>query len=123
MDGLTRWVLAIIAIILAVVLPIWSVWMIRRHWIKQDPAVKHRRTETMMMQPFIIGLIGPVIMPILSITILIEMKRNQLVLKEAILILGIGLVISVFFVCYGTRQVLIYDYDRLRHRPAFGKHQ
>ena len=111
----------IAAILLPVAVLVWSLWMMRRHWIKKDPAAKHRRTETMMLRPFLIGLCSPLLLPVIPLIIFDEFKRGDYTLFAALLTLGIGLFVVIFLVCYGTRQVVIYDYDRLRYRPVFGK--
>ena len=121
MGALTRQILSVVTIFFSVAAPLWSVWMMRRHWSKKNPAAKHRRTETMMMQPFLVGFTGIIITPLLGWLVLEELGREDFPLQEALLTLGIGLAITIFFVCYGTRQVVIYDYDHLRYRPVFGR--
>lgn len=121
MDESIRLLIKIAAILLPAAVLVWSLWMIRQHWIKKDPATKHRRTETMMLQPFMIGFCGLIITPLLGWLVLEELGREDYLLQDALLTLGIGLAVAVFFVCYGTRQVVIYDHDHLRYRPVFGK--
>lgn len=121
MDESTRLLIKIAAILLPAAVLVWSLWMIRQHWIKKDPATKHRRTETMMLQPFMMGFFGLIITPVIPLIIFDELKRGESSLGELLLILGIGLVLVTFLICYGTRQVVIYDYDHLRYRPVFGR--
>ena len=99
----------------------WAVWMLRRYWRDDDPGAKHRRTETIMMRPYVIGFVGAAIMPLLTLVVLLDLGKNKMNLYDLFWLLGNGLVVSVLLVCYAARQIIIYDYDRLRHRPAFGK--
>lgn len=111
----------IAAILLPAAVLVWSLWMMRQHWVKKDPATKHRRTETMMMRPFLVGSCSLPLTPVIPLIIFDELERDDCTLLSALLILGIGLLVVIFLTCYGTRQVFIYDYDHLRHRSAFGK--
>ena len=122
MDELTKRLMTVATIVLSGAGLVWSVWMIRRHYFKPNPATKHRRTETMMMQPVVIGLVpAPFAMVIVALLALDALKGGTADWKEFFLALGVGLPIAVFLVCYGTRQIIIYDYDRLRYRPAVGR--
>lgn len=111
----------IAAILLPAAVLVWSLWMMRQHWVKKDPATKHRRTETMMIQPFIIGFCGLIITPVIPLIIFDELKRDSYTLPAALLTLSFGLFVVIFLTCYGTRQIVIYDYDHLRYRPVFGR--
>ncbi len=99
----------------------WAVWMFRRYWRDDDPGAKHRRTETIMMRPFLMGYLGAAIMPLLTLLVLLDLRNEIPPLNTLLWLLGIGLALSVFLVCYGARQIIIYDYDHLRYRPVFGK--
>lgn len=99
----------------------WAVWMFRRYWREGEPGAKHRRTETIMMRPFLMGTLGAAIMPLLTLLVLLDLKNETPPLNTLLRLLGIGLAISVFLVCYGARQIIVYDYDHLRYRPVFGK--
>ena len=121
MSESAKLLIKIAAILLPAAVLVWSLWMMRQHWIKKDPATKHRQTETMMMQPFMIGFCGLIITPVIPLIIFDELKRGESSLGELLLILGICLFLVIFLICYGTRQVVIYDYDHLRYRPVFGR--
>ena len=99
----------IAAILLPAAVLVWSLWMMRQHWVKKDPATKHRRTETMMMRPFLVGSCSLPLTPVIPLIIFDELKRDDCTLLSALLILGIGLLVVIFLTCYGTRQVFIYD--------------
>ncbi len=75
--------------------------------------------ETMMMRPFLFGVLGPIIMP--SMAILSVLASAYTPPTECFLLLAIGFVATVLFVLYATRWVLIYMYDQIRYRPVFGK--
>lgn len=121
MNELTKTILTVTTLLLAVAFPVWTVWMIRRHGEKRDPATKRRKTETMMMPLLALAFIGLIILPFCAFLVLYELKRDAMSILGALLTLGIGSVVTVFCVCLGTRQVIIYDYDRLRYRPVFGR--
>ncbi len=99
----------------------WALWMFRRYWRDDDPGAKHRRTETIMPRPFLMGFLGAAIMPLLTLLVLLELRNETPQLNTLLWLLGIGLVLSVFLVCYGARQLVIYDSGHLRCRPVFGK--
>lgn len=121
MNDLTKTILTVAALLLAVAFPVWTVWMIRRHYVKTDPATKRRKNETRMLRLLVLAFLGLVIMPSCAFLVLYELKRDAMSILGALLTLGIGSVVTVFCVCLGTRQVIIYDYDRLRYRPVFGR--
>lgn len=99
----------------------WALWMFRRYWRDDDPGAKHRRTETIMMRPFLMGYLGATIMPLLTLLVLLDLRNETPPLNTLLWLLGIGLALSVFLICYGARQIIIYDYGHLRYRPVFGK--
>ena len=121
MEQLYFQIIKIVAIVLTLGLPLWSFWMIRKHWIKKDPGEKYRHPETLMPRPFLFGALGVILMPILGIIVLVEQYKGTILLDECVLLLSIGFVISVFFVLYGTRWILIYDSNKLRYRPVIGR--
>lgn len=121
MNDLTRIFITVAAILLAIAFPVWTVWMIRRHCVKKDAATKHRRTETMMVRLLALAFLGVVIMPFCAFIVIHELNRGAMSILGALLTLIIGSAVTAFFVCLGTRQIIIYDYDRLRYRPAFGR--
>ena len=97
----------------------WAIWMMKKHW-SGDPATKHRQRETVMMPPAALAVIGTFILPVMGALVLFPIKDDSL-LKNSLLWSGFFSAIGVLFVLFGTRQVIIYDYDRMRHRSAFGK--
>ena len=117
---MTKPIIAAVAILLGLGTLAWAVWMLRRYWRDDDPGAKHRRTETLMMRPLLMGFLGAAIMPLLTLLVLLELRNEIPPLNTLLWLLGIGLALSVFFVCYGARQLIIYDYNRLRYRPVFG---
>lgn len=121
MDHLTGRVLALVALLLSIGFPVWAIWMIRRHLAKKDPEEKHRRTETLMMRPFLFAGLGVAAMPIMGLLVFYAVIHDQAQRGDAIWTLVITLAVSVFFVLYGTRWILIYDYDGIRYRPIIGK--
>ncbi len=74
-----------------------------------------------MPRPFLMGYLGAAIMPLLALLVLLDLRNEIPPLNTLLWLLGIGLALSVFLVCYGARQIIIYDYDHLRYRPVFGK--
>lgn len=117
---MTKPIIAAVAILLGLGTLAWEVWMLRRYWRDDDPGAKHRRTETLMMRPLLMGFLGAAIMPLLTLLVLLELRNEIPPLNTLLWLLGIGLALSVFLVCYGARQIIIYDYNRLRYRPVFG---
>lgn len=109
----------IAAAVLSVAATVWSVWMMKKYW-HTDPDTKHRQRETVMMPPAALAVIGTFILPVMGALVLFPIKDDSL-LKNSLLWSGFFSAIGVLFILCGTRQLILYDYDRMRYRSAFGK--
>ncbi len=121
MDNITKQHFIVTAIILSVSVLAWSIWMIRRHVIKKDSATKYRHPEILMLRPFLFCILGPFLIPVVGAIAIIEIVKGTSSMKEMSIFFVAGLLISIFFVLYGTRWILIYDSKKIRYRPIFGK--
>ena len=120
MGELSQWTIRIIGAVAGVGGTVWAIWMMRKYWRNTDPDTKQRRQETVMMPPMALSMIGTLVIAVLG-AILAFTKTEAAQLGNTLLWCGIFFAISVFFVLCGTRQLILYDYDRMRHRSAFGK--
>ena len=120
MSELSQWIIRIVGAVVGVGGTAWSIRMMRKYWRNTDPDTKRRRQETVMMPPMALAMIGTLVIAVLG-AILVFAKIEVAQLGNTLLWCGIFFAISVFFVLCGTRQLILYDYDRMRYRSAFGK--
>ena len=107
MNLMSKPLIAAASILLGMGTLAWAVWMFRHYWRDDDPGTKHRRTETLMLRPFLMGTLGAAIMPLLTLLVLMDLRNETPSLYALLWLLGVGLALSVFFVCYGARQIII----------------
>ena len=116
----SQWIIRIVGTVIGVGGTAWAIWMMRKYWRNTDPDTKRRRQETVMMPPAALAVVGALVIAFLGAVVALT-KTEAALLTNTYLWFGVFVAIGVFFVLCGTRQIIIYDYDRMRYRSAFGK--